>query len=223
MISHSLTSADHLLVLHVYGNGFQKVFLHHFPRHWGEADWWVVPWVLLLEYWSDIWFLPALRNLPQSPWSFKHNQEWPCNDISQFSQHLWVHPISPMDLCMFSLLKCLLAWSSSAEGQSDLLQTYPWVLGAWDSWRLISGGSSSPWETANMKLLPVSDEDLIHFFLMKQSIADTHCIATTLPALVCSLILTHKLWTSSSSVPRHPSTHFCCSVSLPSLSCGLKI
>lgn len=39
---------------------------------------------------------------------------------------------------------------------------------------------------------------------------------TTLPSLICSIVLTHKLWTIQHRSPRHPSMYFCYSFSLSS-------
>lgn len=42
-----------------------------------------------------------------------------------------------MGLCLSSLLKCSLTWSSPTDGEFALFQTFPLSLGAWDSWRLV--------------------------------------------------------------------------------------
>ena len=43
-----LTAPKHLLVLHVFGNGFQGSLLHLLPRDQGEADGPIMSWILLL-------------------------------------------------------------------------------------------------------------------------------------------------------------------------------
>lgn len=44
-------------------------------------------------------------------------------------------PSGATDFCMSSWFKCSLNWVSSSERNSSLLQTFPWVSGAWDCWR----------------------------------------------------------------------------------------
>jgi len=61
-----LTTPDNLLFLHLLDDDLQDKLLHHFSWDGGEADWPVVPWVLLLalfEDWSDIGLSPVLRHL----------------------------------------------------------------------------------------------------------------------------------------------------------------
>ena len=99
------TQGTHILLFPISLNAAASVFLHycekfgrkvrHLSRNQGEADWHVVPWILLdlLQYRSDIYLLPVFRNLTQSPWPFKDEQECPCNDINQLPQRMWVHPI----------------------------------------------------------------------------------------------------------------------------------
>lgn len=68
----------------------------NFPRDQGEADKFIVPWVLLLfflEEMRDTCFLLVLRNFTQSPWPFKDRYKWSYNDIGQIPQHFWVYPI----------------------------------------------------------------------------------------------------------------------------------
>lgn len=43
-----LTIASYLLVLHMFGNDFQKDLLHHLPRDQDKADWSVIPCIFLL-------------------------------------------------------------------------------------------------------------------------------------------------------------------------------
>lgn len=59
-----LTTLNHFIIK-IFGDGFQKNFLHHLPRHQGEAHQSVVPWILLafLEDKIDICFVVALGNL----------------------------------------------------------------------------------------------------------------------------------------------------------------
>lgn len=45
------------------------------------------------------------------------------------------NPSNPTDLCMSSLFKCFLGWSTSTDGMSSLLHTFPFVSVAWASWR----------------------------------------------------------------------------------------
>ena len=90
-----LTSRNHLLVLHMFGNSFQNYLLHFLSRDWGEAGQSGVPQVLLLallEENSGISFLPVLWKLCQSPWPFKDDQ-WPFTDVCHLRQNSWVPPI----------------------------------------------------------------------------------------------------------------------------------
>lgn len=48
-----LTAPDHLYAFHVGRDGLQNEVLHHLSRDSGEADWWVVSWVLLLPLFED--------------------------------------------------------------------------------------------------------------------------------------------------------------------------
>ena len=69
-----LTTPHILLLLHLLNDILQNELLHHISRDGGEADWPVVPWVLLLapfEDWSDIGFSPVLGHLSCSPGPFK--------------------------------------------------------------------------------------------------------------------------------------------------------
>ena len=125
-----LTTPKQFLVLHMSGNGFQNYLLHHLPKKQDEADWPVAPWILLLPGRNDICFLPNLfQTSPWLSWPFQDYWVWPCNDIGQLPQHLFVHP---MDLCLYNLLKCSLIWSSSTKAKSSLLQTFPLIVRAWD-------------------------------------------------------------------------------------------
>lgn len=114
-------------------NAFQEGLLHHLSRDRGEADWSVVPWIFLfalLEYRSDIYFLPALGNLPSSPCPLKENHEWPQSDVTQLPHHPWVHPFR-------SLLKVVPISVCSTEGIYSLLSSFPLVSEACNPWRLL--------------------------------------------------------------------------------------
>lgn len=52
-LGEDMLSTLELLVLHVPENEFKDDQLHHLPRDQSEADWSVVPWLLLLEDMSD--------------------------------------------------------------------------------------------------------------------------------------------------------------------------
>ena len=74
-----LTTRDNLLFLHLLGDDLQDKLLHHLSLHGGEADWPVVPWVLLLalfEDWSDIGLSPVLGHLSCPPGPVKDDGEW---------------------------------------------------------------------------------------------------------------------------------------------------
>lgn len=86
------TTSSHLLVLHRFGNVFQDYLLHCFSRHWGEADWPVVPPhppFAFLEERSAICFLqPTGTSIHWTPWSFTDNLEWWHSGTGQLPQHL---------------------------------------------------------------------------------------------------------------------------------------
>lgn len=48
-LGEAMLSTPELFVLHVPENEFKDTLLHHLPRDQGEADWPVVPRLLLLE------------------------------------------------------------------------------------------------------------------------------------------------------------------------------
>lgn len=63
-----LSPPSDFLVVHMPGNGSQDQLLHHLPRNGDEADWTLVPWVLLCvlpEDRSEI-CSPVLSQLPLS-------------------------------------------------------------------------------------------------------------------------------------------------------------
>lgn len=64
------------------------------PRVRGEADWMVVPQIILIAP------LEASSDNPSSPEelspiaiTFQRLPKWPYNDICQIPQHSWMHPI----------------------------------------------------------------------------------------------------------------------------------
>ena len=58
-----LTTPDNLLFLHLIDDGLQDKLLHHLSWDGGEADWPVVPWVLLLALFeASIFFVPVLQH-----------------------------------------------------------------------------------------------------------------------------------------------------------------
>lgn len=82
-----LTTSNHLLVLHSFGNvwnGFQDYFT---PSPSQESRWGLILLLALHESMTGISFLPALRNLPQRLWPLKGNGDWFCNTVNQFPQH----------------------------------------------------------------------------------------------------------------------------------------
>lgn len=60
-----LATPNDFLVLYAPGYGFQNYLLHHLLSDQSEADWPIIPWVLLLEQMSDICFLPVFGHLSQ--------------------------------------------------------------------------------------------------------------------------------------------------------------
>jgi len=91
-----LTTPDNLLFFHLLNDDIQSELFHHLSRDGGEANWPVVPGVLLLalfEDWSDIGFSPVLVHSSCSPGPFKDDRVWLSNDICQLPWHLWVHAI----------------------------------------------------------------------------------------------------------------------------------
>lgn len=60
-----LTTSYHLLALSIFGSSFQQDLSQHFPRKQCEADWSLVPQILILALLdrSDICCLSVLRNL----------------------------------------------------------------------------------------------------------------------------------------------------------------
>lgn len=75
-----LTTLNHLLVLHVFGNGFCDFLLHCLSRDWCEADQTVVSFLRIGVIFA------FLQVSGTSPWPFK---EWPCSDVSQLPKHFW--------------------------------------------------------------------------------------------------------------------------------------
>jgi len=91
-----LTTPDNLLFLHLLDDDLENEVLHHLSQDGGEADWPVVPWVLLLalfEDWSDICLAPVLGHLSCPPGPLKDDGEWLSNDVRQLPQHSCVHSI----------------------------------------------------------------------------------------------------------------------------------
>ena len=91
-----LTTPDDLLFLHLLNDNLQNELLYHLSRDGGEAEWPVVPWVLLLalfEDWSDTGFSVVPGHLSCPPGPFKDDGEWLSNNIRQLPQHSWVHSI----------------------------------------------------------------------------------------------------------------------------------
>lgn len=87
--------SNHHCVLFVSRNVFQDYLVCHLPRDFDGADWLVVLWILLVALYENKelhLLFSNLRNFIPSPWSFRDNWKWLCNDISQFPQLLWVHP-----------------------------------------------------------------------------------------------------------------------------------
>lgn len=74
---------------------------------------------------SDLWSLPAFRDLCQLAWPFKYNWERPHSDVSEILPHV---PLGPWT-CACCLVKCSLTRSSTAEGMSAFLQTSALVSG----------------------------------------------------------------------------------------------
>ena len=91
-----LTTPDNLLFFHLLDDGLQGELLHHLSWDGGEADWPVVPCVLLLalfEDWSDIGISPVLGDLSCPPGPLKDDGECLSNDIRQLPLHLSVNSI----------------------------------------------------------------------------------------------------------------------------------
>lgn len=99
------------------------------PGDQGETGQPVVPCNSFLPSWKCQWHL--LSSILQDSqytkrihkeilWRVYSTKQWPCNDIRQLPQHLWVLPIGPKDLCMPSLFKHL-TWASSIVCPSSLL------------------------------------------------------------------------------------------------------
>ena len=83
-----LTTPDNL---HLLDDDLQDELLHHLSRDGGEADWPVVPWVLLLalfEDWSDTGLSPVLRHSSSPLLSSRTSQRW-WRDVQQW------HPPAP--------------------------------------------------------------------------------------------------------------------------------
>lgn len=87
-----LTSANHLLVLDVYVNGFQKDFLLHFPGDWEEASWPVIFQILFLKYKVTFAFFQSSKVCPNSH-DLSNIPKQPCSDVSQHTQQLFLHLI----------------------------------------------------------------------------------------------------------------------------------
>jgi len=58
----TLSAPKYLIVLHVFGNGFQGYLLHVLPRNHGEADGPIMSGIILLAFVIDL--LAACRSLP---------------------------------------------------------------------------------------------------------------------------------------------------------------
>ena len=84
-----------LLFLHLLRDDIQNELFYHLSRGTGEADWPVVPWVLLLALFAerrDAGLPPVLGHFcPPGP--FKDGGEWLSNVICQLPQRSWVYPI----------------------------------------------------------------------------------------------------------------------------------
>jgi len=95
------TTPDNLFFLHLIDDDLQNKQLHHLSRDGGEADWPVVPWVLLLalfEDWSDTGFSPVLQDFS------KMIERGSANDICQLPQYSWGHSMGAYGFVGGSLL-----------------------------------------------------------------------------------------------------------------------
>lgn len=115
-----LSNPEDVLVVHVPGSGFHCYMLYHFFGEWGEADWPVVPWILLsalLEDRSDIYFSWSL-------WLIKDYWEWSHNiSASSLSTHVflrfslgaaWSDPLPPRQYLPCSIFTPWVSqWSDS--------------------------------------------------------------------------------------------------------------
>lgn len=140
LVKHDFPFINLCLLLPVtffFEKGFQADF-HHLLSDWGEVDQPVVPQLFVLALLEgETCFLPFSRNFTYMTRPCEDNQEWSCDEISQFSQD---------SLCMFNLFQCSLTCSSSTKSESSLFWVFSLVKQAWGSWSLCSLGEA---ETAS--------------------------------------------------------------------------
>ena len=97
-----LTTPDNLLFFHLLEDDLQDELLHHLSRDGGEADWSVVPWILLLalcEDWSDIGLSPVLGHLSCPPGPLKDDGEW----LSILFCPVHLRKLEKVQICVLSL------------------------------------------------------------------------------------------------------------------------
>lgn len=112
---------------------------HHIPRYQGEADQalsFLVLLLALLEYKTDVCFPLVFEHFSELPQSMKGYQEWPCNDICQLPQQLWVCSIRDLGI----LLRYSRSLTSSTRGTSYLFQLFHLVSGTMVSYRHVNRG-----------------------------------------------------------------------------------
>lgn len=100
LVGHNLPSVNHVLFLHVPGNGVQEDLLYNFSTDWSETDWPVDSQILLLAFSEgvhDICLSHIFKNLLQSLLLFKdYAEEYP-NAINHLPQQSSRHSVQPMD------------------------------------------------------------------------------------------------------------------------------
>lgn len=109
-------------------------------RDWGKAVWPIVPRSSFLPF-LKIVVLALFQSSGTSTNCHDHSKIMNGGLIMTSDSFISTHGCNLsglMDLHMTSLFKCSLIWSFSTSGKYSLLQTFPLVLGAWDSWRLVS-------------------------------------------------------------------------------------
>lgn len=62
-----LAIPDHILILHLHGNGFQEDFLYHLPKDQGETGWPRLPQILLLKDRLTFALFPSSGTSPSGP------------------------------------------------------------------------------------------------------------------------------------------------------------
>jgi len=103
-----LTTPDNLLFLHLLDDDLQDELLHHLSRDGAEADWPVVPWVLLLAFLKIGVTLAFLQSSGTSPvlqdLSKMMENGSAMTSASSLSTRGCI-PLGPMDLWVSILLK----------------------------------------------------------------------------------------------------------------------